>query len=122
MYVGACVFVGACVCMYSCVRGFGSLGASSAFWHLQSGLWDSARTEGRAAGLSPYRGEGCWMSHVHRVVCVHVVCACVRAAGLQQHLADVLVPQAVEQRVQQGAAGRWHQGGVGVQRGAGRVS
>lgn len=60
--------------------------------------------------------------HVNGVVDVWVLCASVGAAGLDQHLANVFVSQTVEYWVQQRATRRWHQGGIGVQRRAGRVS
>ncbi len=60
--------------------------------------------------------------HVNRVVYVCVLCVSVGAAGLEQHFANVFVSQTVEDRVQQRASRRWHQGGIGVQRRAGRVS
>lgn len=51
-----------------------------------------------------------------------VGCVSVGTAGLEQHLADVFVSEAVEDRVEQGAACRRNQGGIGVEGGAGCVS
>lgn len=60
--------------------------------------------------------------HVHRVVYVCAVCESVRAAGVEQHLANVFVSQTVENGVQERAARCWHQGGIGVQRRARCIS
>lgn len=60
--------------------------------------------------------------HVNRVVYLWVLRASMRATGLEQDLTNVFVSQTVEYRVQQRAACRRQQGGVGVQGRAGCIS
>lgn len=60
--------------------------------------------------------------HVDGLVYVRVWCVSVGTACLEQHLPDVFVSETVEDWVQQGAASRWNQGGIGVEGRTGCIS
>ena len=88
-----------CVCdrVYGCAY-------DNVWWYSPGALWKGLPSSLHVRGLRSLL----WVS--------------VRAAGVDQHRANVSVPQTVQQRVQQGASSCRHQGGIGVERGAGRVS